>query len=125
MRILAVFAAGAAILALAAAMGAALSAPSNAIGGYVSDRLNNPPLVIGGALGNVFAAQWLGITQIGETIKPDPERFKEFDPALRDAMLDEAACFFHRIVSEDRSVLELIQSDYTYANARLAALAKP
>ena len=74
------------------------------------------------ALGNVFAAQWLGITQIGETIKPDPERFKEFDPALRDAMLDEAACFFHRIVSEDRSVLELIQSDYTYANARLAAL---
>ena len=31
-------------------MGAALSAPSNALGGYVSDRLNNPPLVIGGAL---------------------------------------------------------------------------
>ena len=35
---------------LVTAMGAALSAPSNAIGGYVSDRLNNPPLVIGGAL---------------------------------------------------------------------------
>lgn len=35
---------------LVTAMGAALSAPSNAIGGYVSDRLNNPPLVIGGSL---------------------------------------------------------------------------
>lgn len=35
---------------LVTAMGAALSAPSNALGGYVSDRLNNPPLVIGGAM---------------------------------------------------------------------------
>jgi sugar phosphate permease len=32
------------------AMGAALSMPSNALGGYVSDRLRNPPLVIGGSL---------------------------------------------------------------------------
>ena len=32
------------------AMSAALSAPSNALGGYVSDRLRNPPLVIGGSL---------------------------------------------------------------------------
>jgi len=32
------------------AMGAALTALSNALGGYVSDRLKNPPLVIGGAL---------------------------------------------------------------------------
>lgn len=32
------------------AMSAALSAPSNTLGAYVSDRLRNPPLVIGGAL---------------------------------------------------------------------------
>lgn len=32
------------------AMSAALSAPSNTLGAYVSDRLKNPPLVIGGAL---------------------------------------------------------------------------
>ena len=32
------------------AMSFALIAPSNAIGGYVSDRLRNPPLVIGGSL---------------------------------------------------------------------------
>jgi len=32
------------------AMGFALTGPSNALGGYASDRLRNPPLVIGGSL---------------------------------------------------------------------------
>jgi len=32
------------------AMAAAFTAPSNTLGGYVSDRLRNPPLIIGGAL---------------------------------------------------------------------------
>lgn len=32
------------------ALGFALTGPSNAIGGYTSDRLKNPPLVIGGSL---------------------------------------------------------------------------
>jgi len=35
---------------LVMAMSAALSAPSNTLGAYVSDRLGNPPLVIGGSL---------------------------------------------------------------------------
>jgi ACS family D-galactonate transporter-like MFS transporter len=35
---------------LVMAMSAALMAPSNTLGGYVSDRLGNPPLVIGAAL---------------------------------------------------------------------------
>jgi sugar phosphate permease len=35
---------------LVMAMSAAFTAPSNTLGGYVSDRLRNPPLVIGGAL---------------------------------------------------------------------------
>jgi len=35
---------------LIAAMGFALTGPSNALGGYVSDRLRNPPLVITGSL---------------------------------------------------------------------------
>jgi sugar phosphate permease len=36
---------------LVMAMSSALTASSNTVGGYVSDRLRNPPLVIGGALG--------------------------------------------------------------------------
>lgn len=35
---------------LVVALGAACTIPSNALGGYVSDRLKNPPLVIGGSL---------------------------------------------------------------------------
>jgi sugar phosphate permease len=35
---------------LIVAMSAAFTAPSNTLGGYVSDRLRNPPLIIGGAL---------------------------------------------------------------------------
>jgi DHA1 family inner membrane transport protein len=38
------------------ALSAALSAPSNTLGAYVSDRLRNPPLVIGGALGILACA---------------------------------------------------------------------
>lgn len=41
---------------LVMAMSAALSAPSNTLGAYVSDRLRNPPLVIGGALAVLAAA---------------------------------------------------------------------
>lgn len=35
---------------LVIAMSAAFTAPSNTVGGYVSDRIKNPPMVIGGAL---------------------------------------------------------------------------
>jgi sugar phosphate permease len=44
---------------LVVAMSAALMAPSNTVGGYVSDRLRNPPLVIGGALAVLAAASAL------------------------------------------------------------------
>ncbi|MCC6474435.1 MAG: MFS transporter, partial [Burkholderiales bacterium] len=41
------------------AMGAALTAPSSPLGGYLSDRLRNPPLVIGGALAVLAATSVL------------------------------------------------------------------
>jgi ACS family D-galactonate transporter-like MFS transporter len=44
---------------LVAAMSAALTAASNAVGGYVSDRLRNPPLVIGGSLAVLACASTL------------------------------------------------------------------
>lgn len=44
---------------LVMAMSAALSAPSNIIGAYVSDRLRNPPVVIGGALAVLACASLL------------------------------------------------------------------
>ncbi|MBI2423549.1 MAG: DUF1592 domain-containing protein [Candidatus Hydrogenedentes bacterium] len=74
------------------------------------------------ALGEIFATQWLGIVQLGETTKPDKNEFPEFDAVLAQDMRREAVLYFHRIVSEDRSLLELIDAKYTYVNERLAAI---
>lgn len=74
------------------------------------------------ALGEVFAEQWLGVTQLGVTTKPDPDRYTEFDSSMADTMREEVALYFSRIVAEDRSLLELLQSDYTYVNEKLAAI---
>jgi len=51
---------------LVMAMSAALMAPSNALGGYVSDRLRNPPLVIGTAL--VILACTSGLLGVVESV---------------------------------------------------------
>ena len=44
---------------LVVAMGAAFTVLSNALGGYVSDRLKNPPLVIGGSLAAIACTSTL------------------------------------------------------------------
>lgn len=74
------------------------------------------------ALGEQFAAQWLGIYQLGETNKLDTNRFPEFDASLTAAMRQEAAQFFQGIFAENRSLLELIDANYTYANEALARI---
>jgi hypothetical protein len=43
-----------------------------------------------------------------------------FDETLRDAMRRETELFFDSIVREDRSVLDLLNADYSFANERLA-----
>ena len=66
-----------------------------------------------------FASQWLQLPKLTD-LEPDAKRFPDFDGALRTAMLRETELFLEGILREDRSVLELLDSDYTYANARLA-----
>ena len=46
--------------------------------------------------------------------------FADFDDGLRHAFRRETELFFQSIVREDRSVLELLEADYTYVNDRLA-----
>ena len=72
-------------------------------------------------LADGFAAQWLGTRPLGKTIRPDARTFPEFDDELAAAMREETVLFFDAIVREDRSVLELIDADYTFVNERLAA----
>jgi hypothetical protein len=74
------------------------------------------------ALGASFASQWLELEPLGKTVRPDPKKFPDFDDELAEAMKGEVVCAFHDIVSNDRSLLELIDSEATFVNERLAKL---
>ena len=66
-----------------------------------------------------FAGQWLHLRSL-ESFSPDARLFPDFDDNLRQALRTETELFVKSVVSEDRSVLDLIQADYTYLNERLA-----
>ncbi len=71
------------------------------------------------ALVDNFAGQWLHLRNVADWT-PDPERFADFDDSLRYAFERETALFLDYLIREDRSVLELIDADYTFLNERLA-----
>jgi hypothetical protein len=66
-----------------------------------------------------FAEQWLDLRDIDFT-EPDPKFHREFDPIVQHSMLAETRQFLSRMLVENRSVKELIDSDFTYLNSRLA-----
>lgn len=66
-----------------------------------------------------FAAQWLHLRNL-EDVQGDPVPFPDFDDNLVEAFKQETTLFLSRNLSEDRSVLELLDSDYTFVNERLA-----
>jgi len=72
-------------------------------------------------LADSFATQWLNIGALGQTIKPDAERFPEFDAQLAADMRSEAVGLVETVLREDRSLLDLIDADYAVVNDRLAA----
>jgi hypothetical protein len=71
------------------------------------------------ALVKNFTAQWLYLRNL-ESILPDAELFPDFDDNLRRAFQQESELFFQSILQGDRSVLDLISSNYTFVNERLA-----
>jgi hypothetical protein len=66
-----------------------------------------------------FGGQWLYLRTLAN-VKPDPEIFDSFDQNLRQAFQRETELFLTSIFREDRSVLEMLDADYTYLNERLA-----
>jgi hypothetical protein len=66
-----------------------------------------------------FVGQWLELRNL-ETHQADPQRFPEFDEKLRESMKGETETFFENIIKEDRSILDLLNGDYTFVNERLA-----
>ncbi|MCM8526945.1 MAG: DUF1592 domain-containing protein [Lentisphaeraceae bacterium] len=72
------------------------------------------------ALADGFAAEWLKFGEIKSSESPDTEKFPFYNSQLADDMYEESALYFNYILKEDRSVFEIIDSDYTFINKKLA-----
>jgi hypothetical protein len=66
-----------------------------------------------------FAGQWLRLRNV-EAIIPNAALFRDFDDNLRQAFRQETELFFDSVLRENRSILDLIKTDYTFLNERLA-----
>jgi hypothetical protein len=66
-----------------------------------------------------FAGQWLETRNL-DVVKPDPDKFKEWNPELRDAMKAETTMFFEHVLRENRPVSDFLNANYTFLNERLA-----
>jgi hypothetical protein len=71
------------------------------------------------ALVDNFAAQWLNLRRVAEVVV-DPDRFPNYDESLMQAFQKETELFVASNLREDRSVVELLDADYTFVNERLA-----
>jgi len=71
------------------------------------------------ALATRFAAQWLRLQDL-DLVRPDAFWFPDFTEQLASDMRRETELFFHDLVKEDRSVMELFTGEYTFLNQRLA-----
>jgi hypothetical protein len=95
-----------------------------------ADQLKNPSVLAAqvtrmladaraSAFVNNFAGQWLHLRNLKGKV-PNSELFPDFDDNLRQAFQREAELFFESVIREDRSVLDLMNADYTFVNERLA-----
>jgi len=66
-----------------------------------------------------FAAQWLYLRDV-DGKKPDELLFPDFDEGLRQAFRRETELFLDSVLRSDRSVLDLLDANYTFVNERLA-----
>ena len=72
------------------------------------------------ALIHNFAGQWLFIRAL-DRIDPDYGLYPDFDEALRASMRAEAEAVFRAFLHEDRNALDMLDADFTFADAKLAA----
>jgi hypothetical protein len=66
-----------------------------------------------------FLGQWLDLRLIDATT-PDRKLYPEFDTALQTAMVQEVELFFEEMLRRDLSVANIVHSDFTFLNERLA-----
>lgn len=94
-----------------------------------SGQILNPPIIEqqisrmlkdprASALGEAFGLQWLGL--LDDVRTPDPKIFPEFDADLAEDMKQEVVRYVTSIFSENRPVVDLLDSNWTIVNPRLA-----
>jgi hypothetical protein len=71
------------------------------------------------ALVDGFAAQWLNLRRLADVVV-DPDRYPTYDESLLQAFEQETELFVASTLREDRSVIDLLDADYTFVNERLA-----
>ena len=71
------------------------------------------------AFADNFAGQWLEIRNL-DAVRPDPQRFPEWSPELRDAMRTETRMFFAYLLQQNRPLTDFLDARYTFLNELLA-----
>ena len=71
------------------------------------------------ALVDNFAGQWLYLRNL-PAVTPNLDMFPNYDEELRQSMRKETELFVGSVIKDDRSVMTLLDSDYTFLNERLA-----
>lgn len=66
-----------------------------------------------------FTGQWLQTTKVGE-MQPDKSLYPEYDDELERAMVQETQLFIREMLTHDLSIANLLDSDWTMLNDRLA-----
>ena len=72
------------------------------------------------AMGDTFAAQWLGFRFMGNRVRLDPIDNPWCTDSLMTAMRKESGLFFTSLMRENRPLDELIGANYTFLNEELA-----
>jgi hypothetical protein len=73
------------------------------------------------ALVDDFAEQWLDLRAL-DSMRADTAFYPEFDDSLAAAFRQETRLFLRTVMRENRSILNVVSSDFTFLNERLAAL---
>ena len=66
-----------------------------------------------------FLGQWLMLNKINANT-PDQRLFWEYDEVLADTLLRESVLFYQYLLQRNLSAVNFIDSDFTFANRRLA-----
>ena len=72
-----------------------------------------------GALGKSFAAQWLGLREVGAN-PPASDLYPQYDRHLQQSFVGESLAFFDEVLRGNRSVLSFLSSEFVTVNERLA-----